>query len=106
MTRALPYVLAVGVLVALVWHVSDLAGKNASLALAVEAADRERAVAVDIADQARFSRDVAKAAALRNQERSDKLANVERWINANDDDAPMPDILRGVFDQLLGQAAN
>lgn len=73
-------------------------------ALALQAAT-ERALRVEreVAAQARLARDVARAEAKRFRQAATEYNNIREWIAANDDDAPIPPVLRAALERMLGR---
>jgi hypothetical protein len=84
-----------------VWYVMDLRSDNAALTAANASLTREKAVAEDVAEQAKIAREVSDAEAERLRTKAKEYDEITEWIIANDDEAPIPDILRIVLDRVL-----
>lgn len=52
-------------------------------------------------EQAQSARAIADREARRSAERATELNEIREWIVGNDDDAPMPELLRLAFDRMF-----
>lgn len=84
------------------WMLNDLTKSNALLESELLATQREIAVQETIATQSRVAAEIAKAHITRLEVEAAEYRAVEEWINAQNDETPMPDLLRAVFDRLFG----
>lgn len=67
---------------------------------AVARLERERELAQVRAAQHVHALTVAQAVAEENAEAAAELAAVRNWINGEETDAPLPDLLRDLFDRV------
>lgn len=72
--------------------------KEKSINLSHQLAVKDFAIA-----QAEQAREVARAEASRVAEKAAEYDNIREFINRGDNDAPIPDALRGILDRLFNK---
>jgi hypothetical protein len=80
----------------------DLRSTNITLGDDLARVERELTVQGMVLEQSRFAADVAKANSDRLEVKAIEYDEIKKWINGQDDESPMPDLLRVVFDRMLG----
>lgn len=67
----------------------------------LQKAKEELAASEFALEQSRLAAEVAKENAERLALKAEEFDEIEKWINANDDQTPMPALLRDVFDRVF-----
>ncbi len=86
-----------------VWYVMDLRADNAALTASVASLEREAAVAKDVAAQAKEARKVAAAEAERLRAKAKQFDEITEFIMRDQNNAPIPDILRTYLDRVFSR---
>lgn len=92
---------ALGALVAAGVYVQSLRSQNDRLTASVASLQREAQVSAQIAKQKTEAAAVARADAERLAVKAAEYDAIREWILRNDDNAPIPPLLRDALDRLL-----